>query len=262
MLTDVSIFLDALKPLLESKATPQPRVEIIPKATMYCCGADCLKQRRMGIKLVKSNGVLMRHWSSGKLLRTSDSKPDLKMFDGPGVARLTCEHCKAVYTALLYWRGLDLTLAIFPAQAGSLSTPRTPEYIAAYVDDAFLCMSIRAYGAALAAFRAALENLLYEQGFMHGMLGDKIADLEQALLDGTAPPWAAEIADSEVLRLIKDIGNIIVHPKNVSNLIAFDGSALQHVHDVFAFLLFEVYERQHVEASAVNELRQMADRLG
>lgn len=96
----------------------------------------------------------------------------------------------------------------------------------------------------MSMYRAALDFLLYEQGFTQGMLGKKISDLEAAIADNSAPKWAKEI-DTEFLRAIKKIGNSSIHPNDgdILKQKEIDEKLLNIVDIVFVELLDKIYEQ-------------------
>ncbi|HEY2513647.1 MAG TPA: hypothetical protein VGI39_22415 [Polyangiaceae bacterium] len=108
----------------------------------------------------------------------------------------------------------------------------------------------------MAMYRAALEQLLFEQGFKTGMLGPQIGALEAAITNGTAPAWAKEL-DTEYLALIKDLGNGAIHKNggDISKQAALDGELVSALESLFAGLLFHVYELPHKKSGHLGTLR-------
>lgn len=163
----------------------------------------------------------------------------------PVLAVLNCGECDTVFTALLYETADEENpgLAILPAINGGLTTPHTPEGVGYYLDQAQKSHSVGANSAAIAMFRGALEHLLYDQGFRNGMCGKKIADLEKAIADKTAPKWAYEL-DTEFLTVMKQLGDGSIHPNDgdIANQKGLDGGLIAQVRHTFEMLLFLVYE--------------------
>ncbi len=124
----------------------------------------------------------------------------------PVLATLTCVQCDTLFTAVLYKSPEGLGLAILPSTYGGLTTPNTPVGVAYYLDQAQRSQSVGANSAAVAMFRAALDHLLFEQGFKKGMCGQKLAELEAAVKANTAPKWAHEL-DAEFLTVMKKLGD-------------------------------------------------------
>jgi hypothetical protein len=171
----------------------------------------------------------------------------------PCLLRYTCVECRRRYTALVYRGPSGPALAIFPESLGGLATPHTPEAVAYYLDQAHKSESVSALSAAITMFRAAIEHLLFEQGYTVRTLGSKITRLEADIKAGSAAPrWAREL-DIEFLRVLKELGNYSIHPNegDVSKQAQFDGPLLVEVKATVVELLDLVYE----------EPRRRADRL-
>jgi hypothetical protein len=94
-----------------------------------------------------------------------------------------------------------------PSTYGGLSTPNTPPPVAYYLDQAHRARSVGALSAAAAMYRAALDQILFEQGFTEGTLGPKIGALEKA-----NPRWLANL-DPAYLTVIKQIGDGAITPE-------------------------------------------------
>jgi len=161
----------------------------------------------------------------------------------PIFAILRCGQCDTTFTAVAYDGPSGPALAVLPSTNGGLTTPHTPPGVAYYLDQAQRSHSIGANSAAVAMFRGALEHLLFEQGFKDGMCGKKLADLEKAIVAGTAPKWANEL-DTEFLKVMKKLGDGSIHPNNgdVSKQQKLDNELIAKVRHTFEMLLFIVYE--------------------
>jgi hypothetical protein len=144
---------------------------------------------------------------------------------------------------------------LFTQSLGGLTTPHTPEGVAYYLDQAFRAQSVAAHSAAVAMYRAALEQLLFEQGFQRGMLREKIAALEKAVEAGTAPRWANDL-DAEYLKVMKDLGNIAIHPNDgdIGRQGALDHDLIAHIMATFSELLASVYEEPILRESRLKAL--------
>jgi hypothetical protein len=97
----------------------------------------------------------------------------------PVLASLTCVQCDTLFTAVLYKSPEGKGLAILPSTYGGLTTPHAPKGVAYYLDQAQRSQSVGANSAAVAMFRAALDYLLFEQGFKKGMCGQKQSTWKQ-----------------------------------------------------------------------------------
>lgn len=105
-------------------------------------------------------------------------------------------------------------------------------------------------------YRAALEQVLFEQGFTEGTLGHKI----NALLDDDEPPvWVSEL-DSEYLTVIKIIGDGAIHANDgdVEKQKEIDFAAVLAVDALFAEILDVIYERTHERRERLASLKGVA----
>jgi hypothetical protein len=89
----------------------------------------------------------------------------------PSVFLVRCRQCESGFTALIYGGANGPALALFPECEGGLTTPHTPPAVAYYLDQAARAQAVGARSAAVAMYRAALEHLLFDQGFKTGMCG-------------------------------------------------------------------------------------------
>ncbi len=105
-------------------------------------------------------------------------------------------------------------------------------------------------------YRAALEQLLTEQGFTTNNCANKIKDLEAQIAAGKSPLWARDF-DTQFLKVIKDLGNDSIHVNsgNTDDLAAIDTDLLAVMHTVFTALLDEVYERPARKAQNLKALQ-------
>jgi hypothetical protein len=157
---------------------------------MYCAG--CGGYRRIAIEQIYTRWKPPTSQAGQQTSGLTDDELLRKM--APSVYIFACVQCDARSTALLY-AGPDrqIQLAVFPDHRGGLSTPRTPSGVAFYLDQANRAQSGGALSAAVAMYRAALEHLLFEQGYTDRTCGAKLAQLDAAIADGTAPRWAHEL---------------------------------------------------------------------
>jgi hypothetical protein len=174
----------------------------------------------------------------------------------PVLATLTCVQCDTLFTAVLYKSPEGLGLAILPSTYGGLTTPNTPVGVAYYLDQAQRSQSVGANSAAVAMFRAALDHLLFEQGFKKGMCGQKLAALEAAVKANTAPKWAYEL-DAEFLTVMKELGDGAIHPNdgNVADQSKLDNELLAKITHTFQMLLFLIYELPQQKQKRLDALK-------
>jgi len=239
--------------------------EVVREGRLYCsnCGAD----RRMAVTT-----ILLSHGCYG------GSKPDTvnQSFPIPcsqapdhvfpqlkhGLLRFQCVECHKDSSALIYRGPQGLSLAVFPSCYGGLATPHTPDGVQFYLDQAHRAQSVDAKSAAVAMYRAALEHLLFEQGYTQGTCGKKLQQLEAAVEKKQAPKWALDI-NPQFLQALKKLGDGAIHPNDgdVTKQAALDKEALAAIQATFAMLLDVVYERPHEEQERLRVLQQAQSEL-
>ncbi|MDH3727680.1 MAG: hypothetical protein OER77_09125 [Myxococcales bacterium] len=84
--------------------------------------------------------------------------------------QLDCRQCDTSFAAMLFDGPEKLEHIIIPNRRGGYATPRTPEQVAYYLDQASRAEMTGANSAAVAMFRAALEQLFHQEGYTAGML--------------------------------------------------------------------------------------------
>ncbi len=180
----------------------------------------------------------------------------------PAVFYYSCAQCAIRFTAIVYRGPEGASLPVLPSCHGGLTTPHTPKGVAYYLDQANRAQSVGANSSAVAMFRGALENLLFEQGYQTGMLGTKLNQLEENIKRGAAPKWAMEI-DTDFLQVMKDLGNASIHPNDgdVEKQKLLDNGLISKMKSTFNLLLFLVYELPHKKGSMLQELRGKAGLL-
>jgi hypothetical protein len=216
--------LDELKIFLGAVSYKDPGV-FYPRVGMLHC-PKCGDSRRMDM-ILKFRQEAMSHTP-------------------PILTTLHCVQCDTSFTGIVYKGPGGLALAVLPSTYGGLTTPHTPAGVAYYLDQAQRAHSIGANSAAITMFRGALEHLLFEQGFKTGMCGRKIADLEKAIVEKTAPKWAYEL-DTEFLTVMKQLGDGSIHPNDgdVTQQEKLDSDLIARVRHTFQMLLFLIYELPH-----------------
>ncbi|MDX2197439.1 MAG: DUF4145 domain-containing protein [Phycisphaerae bacterium] len=180
----------------------------------------------------------------------------------PSIFNLSCVQCQSRLIAVIY-RGPDgPALAMLSEHHGGLRTAHTPPAVAYYLDQAHRSHSVGANSAAIAMYRGALEQLLFDQGYKNGMLGKKLSDLSDARKAGAAPKWAMELED-EFLALIKDLGNGSIHPNDgdVAKQSILDSECIADVAETFMHLLYIVYEIPHQRDKRLTSLQLKAKAL-
>jgi hypothetical protein len=191
-------------------------------------------------------------------LATDDASPDAIAIQlAPALFVFTCLQSGTRFTALLFTGPDGFELAVFPSVRGGLSTPHTPPAIGYYLDQAQRAQSVGANSAAVAMYRAALEQVLFEQGYTKRMLGPKIEQLDGALANGTAPAWARDL-DPGFLSVIKRLGDAAIHPGegDVSKQAVLHRALLRQISTTFTELLYLAYEREHERTERLTELEE------
>jgi hypothetical protein len=146
-----------------------------------------------------------------------------------------------------------------------VSTPNTPGAVAYYLDQAERSQAVAALSAAVAMYRAALEQLLFDQGYRDGMLAQKITKL---IADEKPPHWLEDL-DPAFLTVLKDLGNAAIHPNegDITKQAALDSALMLQLRALFVELLDDVYEQPRrkstrlaaLQAAAETFKRQVAD---
>lgn len=178
----------------------------------------------------------------------------------PLLASLECVQCSATFEALIYKSSEGPAIAILPSIPGGLRTVHTPTSVAYYLDQAQRAHSVGANSAAVAMYRAALEQILLEAGFQERMLGPKIKALEAKIANGSAPKWALDL-EIEFLEVLKDLGNAAIHAGDVGRQAHLDSILLRNISITFMRLLFLAYEVEHEAQSRLKSLRASAEAM-
>jgi uncharacterized protein DUF4145 len=188
---------------------------------------------------------------NGEVERHPDPDPT------PALYAAFCVQCDAHLALLVHAAPHGVELLALPSSYGGLATPNTPPSVAYYLDEARRCQAVGARSATVAMYRSALELLLFEQGYVSGMLNAKI---EALLRDEKAPSWRDEL-DPEYLRIVKDLGNAAIHANDgdVGRQVAFEARLIAEVQQLFVELLDTIYERPKAKASRIERLRAVVD---
>ena len=162
----------------------------------------------------------------------------------PIIFYLECLQCKSKAYLIIYENAEEQKSIILYEKAGGCTSKNAPDGVKYYLNEAYQSRIIGAQSASMSMYRAALDFLLYEQGFTQGMLGKKISDLESAISNNRAPKWASEI-DMEFFKVIKEIGNSSIHPNDgdICKQKEIDEKLLNVVDIVFLELLDKIYEQ-------------------
>lgn len=176
------------------------------------------------------------------------------------VFRLQCVQCEASFTAVMYRGPSGNSLCILPSEYGGLATPRSPESVRFYCDQASRAASVGAYTAAVAMLRPAVDIVLETQGYTKNWLGDKLADLERDITAGSGPLWIRQF-NHEFLVALKQLSNDALHTKNgdVKSLAEIQDEDLYRNAEIsIAELLDFVYEHPQRGRERLEKLRKAA----
>lgn len=181
----------------------------------------------------------------------------------PSMYAVTCtQKCGSRWTFVVFQGPKGPDLVALPAQTGRGGTPHTPEAVAFYLDQAARARSAGAYSAGAAMYRAAVEQMLFDQGYTDRMLGPKIQAMERDRREETGPSWVREIQEG-VLTLLKRLGDGAIHPNggDISRQQAIDTEVLGWVDDLIGGLLDQIYEVEAQRSEAQSRLAAAVERL-
>ncbi len=201
--------------------------------------------------------------AGGKSLTDDDRKALRKSaLRTPWLFTGRCGQCHAAFVGLLYRHARQHAYVFLPASPGGLATPHAPAAVAYYLDQAHRAANIGAQSAAVAMYRAALEQLLFEQGYRDGMLHAKVTKLESDVSAGGGPAWARDL-DPAFLHVVKELGNSAVHPNGgeIAKQDALDAQLVRAVRETFVELLDRIYEEPHRRGARLAALRAVADQM-
>ena|SRR2546427_4502042 len=248
--------LDRIDDLVEALRS-NPRVfleQVVRTGSLYC--PACGDERRMGIAIIHAPRDLIQAARNGAV-RHGQSKDFV-----PSLLALACVQCETLFTGVIYSGPDGPEAIILPSIRGGLTTPHTPVGVAYYLDQAHRAEVVGARSAAVAMYRGALEQLLFEQGYTTGMLKKKLETLELDIGKGTAPKWALDL-DTEFLAVLKDLGDGSIHPNDgdVTKQSVLDEELVRKVRATFLMLLFLVYEAPHKKQEHLKALKTKAQVL-
>jgi hypothetical protein len=227
---------------------------VVQTGSLYCpaCGAE----RRMSIWILSTPKDVTQAGTGGFVTSMENEK------FVPTLLRLACVQCEAKFTGVIYEGPDGPDAVILPSIRGGLTTPHTPVGVAYYLDQAYRAEVVGARSAAVAMYRGALEQLLFEQKYTKGMLKQKLDTLEVDIAQGTAPKWALDL-DTRFLTVLKNLGDGSIHPNDgdVTKQSVLDEELVRKVRATFLMLLFLVYEAPHEKQEHLNALETKAQVL-
>lgn len=224
---------------------------------LYC--PQCSGFRRMTINALQPHGIAARLWreKNTELIKNNLHVSASLEFEHPSMFYMNCTQCDLRFSAFVYVGPKGPQLSIFPVSAGGLSTRNTDKNVAYFLDQAYKCQGGGAITGSIVMYRAALEQLLTEQGYSTSNLANKIKVLEEDMKKGigSGPKWIHEI-DVAFLKVIKDLGNESIHvnSNDTDTLAALDQNLLIEVQVLFVELLDLVYEKPGQRAERLRML--------
>jgi Domain of unknown function (DUF4145) len=155
----------------------------------------------------------------------------------PPAFTATCLECQT-RVSLIVDGGPPVEVIVLGTRAPGMATAHTPDGVRYFLDQAYRARTRGAYTAAMVMYRAALEQLLHDQGFTRGRLVDRI---NQAV---TAAPGWLDALDEELMTALRQLGNRAVHvgDGDISQQASFDHELVRDVEHLFVEVLDEVYE--------------------
>jgi hypothetical protein len=234
------------------KSIPPNQGEVGPLGSLYCPG--CGDERRMFIREKYIGYRAFYPIPAGDLIRKAE------LYTGGclhAVLGLRCAQCDTTFIAIMYDGPNGHTLCLLPSTHGGPATLRSPESVKFYCDQAGRAASVGAYTAALAMLRPAVDIVLELHGFKQKWLGDKLAALEKAIENATAPSWTQHY-DHEFLIALKKLANDALHTKaaDVSALAENQDEKLYRYSEIsIAQLLDVIYERPERDKERLANLR-------
>jgi hypothetical protein len=187
--------------------------------------------------------------------------PDVPASDDPSptMYAAVCVQCDHIYVLVVHPGPDGLEIAALPSSYGGLATPNTKPEVAYYLDQAHRARSVGALSGAAAMYRAALDQLLFHEGFTTGTLGPKIDALKAA---NPPPQWFAELG-VDYLEVINWLGSGAIHPNDgtVEQQKAIDRTLTEAVDALFTEILYLVYERPHEKQQRLASVKKVAANL-
>ena len=247
---------------------------LLNKEQIYCPNCGGLRKHNLCLKYDSYTGTgafnEMSHMSIlGRCKRDSNAPTNYEEFKNFVYKNLVetkriililgcCLQCENEVVINIYNENDEINMVKLYECGGGTATQNTPESVKYYLDEAFKCKTMGAYTGAVAMYRTALENLLYDKGYQKGMLKDKIKAFEKEKEDNTAPRWA-DVVDEDILDKIRDLGNWAVHPNKgdiTKQQHLQDEELIECLDDVFKYLLDEIYEKEIKKSSLLETLKK------
>lgn len=143
--------------------------DLITENEFYC--NNCLDDRKMNVINVK-----MREDKNRNVYNNFEEGFQLNL---PLVYKLECLQCKSKACLIIQKMNNEVKDIILYEKSGGCASKNSPDGVKYYLNEAKLSKQIGAKSASMAMYRAALDFLLFEQGYTQGMLGNKIKNLKK-----------------------------------------------------------------------------------
>lgn len=223
-------------------------INIIKKdLSIECLCSSCKEKRKMNLQMwdYESNPIKPIIYSGTGSIYNQDSEKVIQVKDSvfPSLWIATCKQCNEQHFIVLYKLNNNKKILIISESFQGIATNHTPDAVKYYLDEAYKCKMIGANSACVSMYRAALEQVLFEQGYTDGMLNKKIRKLEEDKKNGCSKEWVMNI-DEDIFKYIKNLGNGSIHPNDgdISKQYTFNNRLIDSIDIVFKEILNQVYE--------------------
>jgi len=173
-----------------------------------------------------------------------------------------CNQCKTYHYLVIFPNENKPKAVLLSDSLSGISTPNTPPPVMYYLDQAFKAKMIGANSACIAMYRSALEQLLFEQGYINGMLNNQIIELTSDKKAGKGKDWTKNI-DDDLFDYIKELGNGAIHPNggDITKQQTLDDNLINNIDELFSEFLEIIYEKPIKDKKRKDLLLSSAKRL-
>lgn len=251
MLNSVDEFIEEFRDIFRDSREFTSKWEFTTVGKSYCAG--CETERQFEFHLLSVDGL------ARSLAIRRDKSEKLKSIL-PSLIWLRCQQCRLKLAILLHFASDSPELVVLPDSEQGIATRNAPKSVAMFLNEAYKASLGGAAGAALAMYRATLEQILFEEGYKTGMLDEKIRALETDIASGSAKPWAQGLA-AEIMDVIKRLGNKVAHPKDLAALHSLNMTELVGVRETMSYLLYRIYERDAKQSDRMQRLKTIQRKI-
>ncbi|MGH9316290.1 MAG: hypothetical protein ACRD1P_04200 [Thermoanaerobaculia bacterium] len=229
---------------------------------LYCW--NCREERRVEIRVALRAARGQIYAGNAPDLQQVSLLPGVLKDMAPAVLRCQCIQCYGLMTVVVYETtdgadGAEIATLLAYTPPGPLGTPKA---VAFYLDQARRALAQGANSAVVAMYRSALDQVLFDQNYKTGTVGEKINSLKSDREKGAAPLWAEQLDETD-LNIIKQLGDGAVHARmgDVAKQKELDDTLVESLDAFFAHLLYEVYEHSATRKQLREELARTAQQL-